>query len=106
VRKGELALERDVSQFIGSMPFLWLAIHDDAGPDSLRGYIERNSIALLSNYEKPALDAPSEQWLGRHCDRELVRQSGIWNQKHVDESYEPAFLDRFEQLVTETGHTP
>jgi hypothetical protein len=106
VRKGELALEQEVSRTIGSMPFIWLAIGDEAGPESLRGYIERNAIALLSNYEKPALDAPSENWLGRHCDRELVRQSGIWNQNHVDENYEPAFLDRFDQLVTATGHTP
>jgi len=58
VRKSEVALEKQVSTFIGAMPFLWLAIDDDAGPDSLRGYIERNSIALLSNYGKPPLDSP------------------------------------------------
>jgi len=56
VRTGERALECEVSQIIGKMPFLWLAVEDDAGPQSLRGYLERNSIALLSNYNKPALD--------------------------------------------------
>jgi hypothetical protein len=81
------------------MPFLWLAIEDEAGPESLRGYIERNSIALLSNYGKPILDPPSSQWLGGQCDRELVRKSGLWNSRHVDEGYEPAFLDRLEQMV-------
>jgi hypothetical protein len=99
VRKIELALEKEVSGFIGKMPFLWLAIDDEAGPDSLRGYIERNSIALLSNYEKPTLDSPSKDWLGHNADRERVRGSGLWNQNHVDESYAPEFLDRFEQLV-------
>jgi hypothetical protein len=56
VRNGELTLEHQVSQVIGNMSFLWLAIEDQAGPENRRGYIERNSIALLSNYNKPALD--------------------------------------------------
>ena len=30
----------------------------------MRGYIERNAIALLSNYGKPAIDPPSPGWLG------------------------------------------
>ena len=65
-----------------------------SGPGSLRGYIERNSIALLSNLDKPKFDAPSEQWRGNRCDRgkALVRNSGLWNQRHVNESYDPAFL--------------
>ena len=105
IRKSELPLEREVSRVIGEMPFLWLSIEDEAGPGSLRGYIERHSIALLSNYRAPAVDAASQAWLGRCCNRERVRQSGLWNQKHVDESYEPAFLDRFEQLIAATGHT-
>ena len=42
--------ERRVSTVIRAMPFLWLAIDDEPGPNSLRGLIERNSIALLSNY--------------------------------------------------------
>jgi hypothetical protein len=40
IRAGEIALEREVSQTIGAMPFLWLEIDDDAGPSSCRGYIE------------------------------------------------------------------
>jgi hypothetical protein len=99
VRAGETALESDVSRIIGAMPFLWLAIDDDPGPDSLRGYIERNTIALLSNYNKPPLDAPSGEWLGHHCNRERVRKSGLWNSNHVDGAYDPAFLSVFETLV-------
>jgi hypothetical protein len=66
---------------------------------SRRGYIERNSIALLSKYNKPPLDPPAEAWLGRHCNRERVRQSGLWNSNHVDENYDPAFLDELDRLV-------
>jgi hypothetical protein len=42
------------------------------GMESLRGYVERNSIALLSNYQKPPLDPASPVWLGQRCDRERV----------------------------------
>jgi hypothetical protein len=77
VRDSEHALERQVSKVIGKMPFLWLSIEDDPGPQSPRGYIERNSIALLSNYGKPALDAPSQRWLSNFSDRERVRKSGM-----------------------------
>ena len=81
------------------MPFLWLAIEDEPGPASLRGYIERNSIALLSNFSKEPLDPPSRTWLGYLCNRDRVRASGLWNSNHVDEAYEPAFLDTLARLI-------
>lgn len=100
-RTSELSLERMVSQRIGDMPFLWLTIDDDANPQSLRGYIERNSIALLSNYSVKSGDMPSQNWLGHSCDRKRVRESGLWNSNHVDENYDPKFLDTFEQLINQ-----
>jgi len=105
IRDKEQDLEKLVSRTIGKMPFLWLAITDDSGPKSLRGYIERNAIALLSNYNISPVDAPSPQWLGHHCNREKVRNSGIWNQNHVDEDYDPVFLDELERLMTEMERT-
>ena len=45
-REGEHALECRVSAIIRAMPFVWLGINDDPGAESLRGYIERNAIAL------------------------------------------------------------
>jgi hypothetical protein len=99
VRDDELALECAVSKTIGAMPFLWLAIDDAPGAGSLRGYVERNSIALLSNFGKAPLDAPSDNWLGRWCNRERVRALGLWNSNHVDERYEPAFLTCLEGLI-------
>ncbi|MEA2018333.1 MAG: hypothetical protein U9N59_07785 [Campylobacterota bacterium] len=101
VKDNELELEQLVSQTIGKMPFLYLSIDDEASPNSLRAYIEQNSIALLSNYNKSTLDGASEDWLGHKCNREKVNHSGLWNQKHVNESYDPCFLDIFEKLVIE-----
>lgn len=99
IRAGEIELECEVSKVVGAMPLLWLAVDDDAGKESLRGYIERNAIALLSNYHKEPLDSASDCWLGRHCDRERVRESGLWNSNHVDEQYDSAFLDCLAQAV-------
>jgi len=82
---------------------LWLAIDDAAGTDSLRGYIERNSIDLLSNYRRSPLDPPSQDWLGLHRNRVWVRSAVLWNSNHVDEQYEPAFLDVLERLVSAMG---
>jgi hypothetical protein len=101
VRAAEKPLECEVSKVICAMPFLWLAVDDEPGAKSLRGYIERNAIALLSNFGKKPLDLPSNGWLGHHCNRELVRKSGLWNQNHVDEAYDPAFLYHLEKLVSE-----
>lgn len=99
ILRAEAALEAEVSSHIGAMPFLWLAVGDAAGPQSQRGYIERNAIALLSNCLGAPLDAPSPSWLGHHCERERVRRSGLWNQNHTDEGYDPAFLDALQALV-------
>ena len=101
VRKLEQPLERIVSTHIGEMPFLWLAVEYEPGPDSLRGYIERNAIALLSNWGKQPIDQPSSSWLGHHCNREKVRASGLWNSNHVNEDYDPAFLDVLARLIDE-----
>ena len=101
LKEAEQPLEIQVSDHIRSMPFLWLDIGDEPGPVSMRGYIERNSIALLSNRGVTKLDEPSMDWLGRHSHKAKVRESGLWNSKHVDEEYDPAFLELFAQLVRE-----
>lgn len=101
IRAKENSLEVEVSRVIRSMPFIWLAIDDEPGAGSARGYIERNAIALLSNYEKPSLDPPTSGWLGHQCNRERVRKSGLWNSNYVNEPYDPAFLYRLEYLVSE-----
>ena len=99
VRESERPMERTVCAAICDMPFLWLPVEDEPGPNSLRGYIERNSIRLLSNYGKTPIDSPSPAWLGQCSDRERVRLSGLWNSNHVDEPYDPNFLDTLEYLV-------
>ncbi|PTM39800.1 hypothetical protein [Bosea sp. 124] len=96
----EAPVEFAVSAYLRAMPFLWLSIDDEPGPGSLRGVIERNSIALLSNFDRPPLDPPSDIWLGRLSSRKKVHQSGLWNQNHVGEDYDPAFLDVLDDVIS------
>lgn len=97
----ESALERRVSIVIGAMPVLWVDVPDEASASSERALIERGAIGLLSNGLAP-LVAPSASWLGRLSTREEIRQSGLWNLRHVSESPSVSFLDIFERAVSRT----
>ncbi len=99
IREKEHVLECAVSRFISDMTLLWISVADAAGPESRRGIIERNSIALLSNWRRSPLDPPSANWLGRFSSREKVREAGLWNSNHIDETYDPEFLDLLEKAV-------
>jgi hypothetical protein len=82
-----------------ALPFLWLTVDDAPGSQSKRGFIERNSIGLLSNCEGSPLDPSSKGWLGMDSDRSRVRISSLCNNNHVDEEHEPDFLHVFESLA-------
>lgn len=99
IQIAEQPAEQAVSRVLGDMTFLWLNVDDEPGSGSDRGLVERNAIALLSNMKKAAIDPPSPTWLGHASDRPRVRESGLWNQRHVDEDYDPAFLDRLAALI-------
>ena len=90
----EAQIGTEVSRYIGAMPFLWLSV--PVQPD--RGYIERNSIALLSCVSGGA-GAPSRSWLGQYAVRAEIRESGLWNVNHVRDRCEPEFLTRLSALV-------
>ncbi|WP_436909044.1 hypothetical protein [Halosimplex marinum] len=102
IRLKETGLERRVTEYIGDLPCLWLDVNDEPGPESDRAYIERNAIALVSNYRTDPLDRRTGDWLGMYSPAPAIRRSGLWNINHVDESYDPAFLDLFEERVAET----
>ena len=91
----ETSVERAVSGHIGAMPFLWLNVPARAD----RGYLESNSIALLSCLTGGP-DRPSTSWLGHYAEPAEIRESGLWNVQHVSGHYEPGFLRQLAQLVT------
>jgi len=94
VRDEAHPLEKRVSGYIRELPMLWLGVDDEPGPDSERAYVERNAIALLSNFgEKEPVNPRSRDWLGTFSPERKIRESGLWNSKHVEEDYDPEFLE-------------
>ena len=99
IRDNEHPHEVRVSGYLADMTLLFVSVPDAAGSNSMRGIIERNAIALLSGYRESSPDKPGSNWLGNHSTREKVKRSGLWNNKHVDENYDPAFLNHFGKLI-------
>jgi hypothetical protein len=101
VRANEAVHEQLVSRYIGEMAVLWVDISDEPGANSIRAYVEKNAIALLSNQMSP-LDLPSEGWLGRFSTHDEIQRSALWNLRHVDQIVDPKFLDAFDEIVSKT----
>jgi hypothetical protein len=102
IRVEEYEMEKQVSQVVRAMPFLWVEVDDEPGSLSPRGVIERNSIALLSNYnQSDKVDKPSQSWLGNWSINDKIRESGLWNVNHVDDEPE-AFLDILDACASRT----
>lgn len=97
----EQELERRVSEYIGAMSVLWLAIEDESGPSSDRAYIERNVIGMLVG-ANGAADAASSAWLGRYSPNERIRESGLWNLDFLTYSYSTDCLDVVDEYVAIT----
>jgi hypothetical protein len=96
-----LECEKRVSTYLGAMTVSWIEVPDEPCPDSERGFIEKNAIALLSNQLRP-VDIASPEWLGQFSPKGEIRGSSLWNVDHVNGTYDPAFLDKLELLVSNT----
>ena len=94
VTDSERSMECQVSDYIGRMPILWLAV---TTPE-MRARIERNAIGMLSNKDNPT-DPQSAAWLGNFSTRTAIRGSGLWNVNHTNDVYDPSFLDDLEDLI-------
>jgi hypothetical protein len=94
-REAERPLELAVTAHIAAMPMLALSVPNRGD----RGFIEANAIALLSQ-RAGGVDPPSPRWLGLNAVSPKVRTSGLWNSNHVDDRYDPAFLDLMDALTS------
>ncbi len=100
----EKSVERTVSAYIGSMPFLWVAANDEPSRSCDRSLLETNSIGLLSRLSPSGAfaDAASATWLGRQAAAQAVRDSHLWNVRDANETYDPGFLDLLERCARNT----
>lgn len=105
IKLKEYTIEKMVSEKIGQMPFLWLKVDDAPGRNSIRSYLERNAIALLSNFmlESPSIiDPPSRLWLGNWAKNDYISGSGLWNVDFVTVRYvDESFIDILELKIDE-----
>ena len=99
IKLSEAPIEVFTSDYIGEMPFLWIEIPDEPSPNSIRAVIEQNSIALLSNYAREYENISSPNWLGDYSDWPKVKESRLWNNRHVEQDYDSQFLDILEKLI-------
>lgn len=101
LREAEAQHEQQVSEYIGQLPVLWVAVPDEASPASERSIIERNTIALLSQDAQHSA-MPVNGWLGEHSPRREIRESRLWNLNYVEDDYDPDFLAVLEHAVART----
>jgi hypothetical protein len=57
----------------------------------------------VSNYGEDPVDQRPHDWTGKDSQSEAVRRSELWNVDHVDETYDPAFLDQLADAVQDTA---
>jgi len=98
IRKSELEIEQKVSNHIGKMKILWLAVSDASSSHSDRAYLEKNIIGLLSQYQT-FYDPPSETWLGLFSPDERIKKSGLWNLNYLGYEYDRHSLNILEEYV-------
>jgi len=100
VIQSEKFLEKQVSEYIRNMNFMILEVPGDSSKDNDRAIIERNSIALLSNYNRIPINAPSVDWMGNLCLKPKIIESGLWNSNYVELcSIEPNFFELMEKYM-------
>ena len=85
-----------------SIPLAQLLLDDEPSADSDRTYLEKNAIALLSNYQEQSIDPRDDGWLGQYSQSREIRESGLWNVNHVSDQYDSGFLDLFENAIADT----
>jgi len=100
----ERELEQAVSKYLAELYVLLIAVPGESDKNNDRAYLEQNLIALVSNACKP-LDPPSCEWLGLNSAKLEIRKSGLWNVNHVEQRFDPAYLNVLEYYVSLTAGT-
>ncbi len=106
VKYSEKQLEVLVSSYLATLKFISLEVSGPSHKGNDRDIIETNSIALLSNYNRPVIDAPSHNWIGLFStsrDNKVIR-SGLWNDKCVEKDCDSSFLEKFERNLSTMGY--
>jgi hypothetical protein len=97
----ERSLEQVVSAYLSQLKVALIDIPGTSDKANDRSYIEQNLIAVLSNRCSP-LDPPNHNWLGNSSDKREIRKSGLWNVNHVEQRFDPEFIDVLNHYISFT----
>ena len=97
VRATEREHEERVTRYLADLLVTYVPVLDDPGPNSMRGFVERNAIGMLS--DRRLGSAATAGWLGRHAPAKAVRESGLWNVRHIGDPVDDEFMEALERLV-------
>jgi hypothetical protein len=87
------------------LTFTVLEVLGPSSKDNDRAFIEENSIALLSNYDRPAIDKCSKDWLGQYSKDAKIIGSGLWNSDCVDrKDIDINYFNTFEKHLTKMNN--
>jgi hypothetical protein len=101
IKLSEKPLEKIVSTYLHTLRFTVLEIPGPSSKDNDRAFIEDNTIALLSNFNRPIIDKCSKNWLGLFSKDNEVLCSGLWNSNCVDRlEISKNYFDTFEKHLT------
>jgi hypothetical protein len=102
LRKGEHPLEQQVSHYIRSLPFLWIDVPGEPGPDCERAMLEKNLIGLVAHGRKTVPGLIRNDWLGRSAAEASITRTGLWNLDHTAGLFDRNVIDDFREYVQET----
>lgn len=97
-KEKEQYLEKLVSEYIGQLGVIVLDVDDLPSSTSVRAYIEKNSIALISSLNF-SFNFSTSNWLGAFSPRNEIRDSCLWNINYIRSEYDPGFMRVFEEYA-------
>ncbi|MCZ2130778.1 MAG: hypothetical protein LC109_10995 [Bacteroidia bacterium] len=105
IKPSEKPLEISVSKYLHTLPFTVLEIPGPSAKDNDRAFIEENTIALLSNYERQPIDKHSANWLGLQSNDQKIIGSGLWNSDYVErKQINNNYFNTFEKHLTKMNN--
>jgi len=105
VKQAEKPLEIKVSNYLHKMAFTVLEVPGPSSKDNDRAFIEENTIVLLSNFDRQAIDKCSKKWLGLYSKDPKVIASGLWNSDYVErKQIDNKYFDTFEKHLNKMNN--
>lgn len=102
LRENEHGLEKRVSEYIRSLPFIVIDVPGEPGPKCDRARLEKNIIGLISHARRATPSLMKDSWLGHHSPRAEIHKTGLWNIDYVNAFYSASIVEDLDSYVQQT----